>query len=185
MEMINAGGEDSPGRDMPDPGDEIWDEIEDRELEEYVQEHSGKLAEVKEFLTIADKQYKFVFFGDGKDVIKIKVKAAVPYEVRERQQNLQEELMAVLAQAREKAEALGIDPSKVRTNTLALQKPMYEILADLCLEEPWTDWRTWAVIDKGVRGHFKGSGMGPVMIHKIFRKINETQEDLKNFRGLK
>jgi len=27
--------------------------------------------------------------------------------------------------------------------------------------------------------------MGPVMIHRIFETINKTQEDVKNFRGVK
>ena len=185
MDMVTPGGEDTPERTSPDPGEDLWDDIEDKELEEFVQEHSGKIAEIKDFLTIAERQYKFVFFSDGKQTIKIKVKAAVPYEVRERQQNLQDELMAVMEKAREKAEVLGLDPKSVKVNILKLQKPMYEILAGLCLEAPWDDWRTWAVIDRGVKGHFKGSGMGPVMIHRIFETINKTQEDVKNFRGVK
>lgn len=182
METITP-GDLSPDSILPPPGAEEWSDLEDEDLATYVKEHETKLDGVRKFVTIAENQYKFVFFGDSKESIKIKVKAAIPYEVRDRQKHLQEELQEMYRAAREKAELLNIDPDKVQINDLKLQRPMYEILADLCIEEPWNDWRTWAVIDRGVKGKMKGSGMGPVMLKRIFDIISETKEDVKSFRG--
>lgn len=181
MEMISAGGEDPRGS-PPLPSDEEWEDLEDNELEEFAQEEAEKLDQVRRFLTIADRQFKYVTFGDGKETIQIKVKAAIPYEVRERQKHLRDEIMAMYAAAREKAETLGLDPATIQINDLKLQRPMYEMLASLCMEEPWNDWKTWAVIDRGV-GDIKGSGMGPVMLHRIFQTIDETAGDIKSFRA--
>ncbi|MFA5137173.1 MAG: hypothetical protein WC489_07350 [Patescibacteria group bacterium] len=178
-------GDETPESSFPRPGEEVWDDLEDKELEAYVQEHESKLDSIKSFLTIADKQHKIVTFTDGKETIRIKVRAAIPYETRERQQKLHAELMEMWEVAKEKAEKLGLDPDKVQLSDLKLQRPMYEILAELCIEPPWNDWRTWAVIDRGVKGQIKGSGYGPVMLQKIFETISDTKKDIKSFRGLK
>lgn len=176
----------SPGEEPPNstllPADEEWEDLEDQELETFVQEHEKKLDEVRSFLSIAEKQYKYVFFGDGKESVKIKVRAAVPYEIRRRQGRLQEELIEMYKAARENALAQGQDPDKIRVNDLKVMRPMYEILAGVCMEEPWNDWRTWAVIDKGVRGKIKGSGYALVMMDRIFNTIAKSAEDVKSFR---
>jgi hypothetical protein len=183
MAMISPGGEDPRAAHSPVPGEDDWDDLEDQELEEYVQSKEKTLQTIRSFVTIADRQFKYVTFGDGKDQLKIKIRAAIPYETRERQNHIYEELQNQWAAAKAKAEELGLDPDKVQLNDLKVQRPMYEILANLCMEDPWNDWRTWAVIDRGVRGQVKGSGMGPVMLGKILAAINETQDGVKAFRG--
>jgi predicted metalloendopeptidase len=83
--------------------------------------------------------------------------------------------------ARQEAEewkkiAAGEDVEIQEVDIIQVQRPMYEVMADLCLEEPWTDWKTWAAFD--VR-----TGAGPKILDQIMQKIAPEEGRIKTFRG--
>ena len=77
--------------------------------------------------------------------------------------------------------------SRVRTqldastdeNTISIvEKTMYEILGQLCIDEPFNKWETWAYIDeKSTKGGVQG------IFIEIMSKISKSVDDVRTFRN--
>lgn len=66
--------------------------------------------------------------------------------------------------------------------TLAItERTMYELLGDICIDEPWNKWTTWAYIDE------KSNNVGGVqsIFIQVLARIAQAAEDVKNFRRVK
>lgn len=61
------------------------------------------------------------------------------------------------------------------------ERLMYDVLGEVCVDEPWNDWKTWAVIDEKATN---AGGIQGVFI-KIMDEIGRQSQDLKSFRGVK
>ena len=55
---------------------------------------------------------------------------------------------------------------------------MYDVLAEVCTDYPWNDWKTWARIDEKA---VNSGGIQGVFI-KIMSEIGRQSQDLKSFR---
>jgi hypothetical protein len=55
---------------------------------------------------------------------------------------------------------------------------MYDVLGQLCIEEPWNKWETWAYVDE------KSENVGGVqsIFLQVLARIAQAVEDVKNFR---
>jgi len=58
------------------------------------------------------------------------------------------------------------------------EKTMYEVLGEVCVDDPWNKWQTWAYIDE------KSNNVGGVqsIFIQILARIAQAAEDVKNFR---
>ena len=159
------------------PFDPSWDVDEaDKELEEFIAEHETTLGDARKLLKIAGKKSKKITWTDGVDEVSFRVKIAIPFETRQRFTNIQKELVKMLEDRRAKAKALGVvNPELIGLQELSAGKPLYEIIASLCLDDPWDKWQTWAMIDKEM-------GLGPLALGEIFEKIKGTEAEVKSFR---
>lgn len=72
--------------------------------------------------------------------------------------------------------AAGEEVEIADPDPLALQRPMYEVLADLCLDAPWNDWKTWAGLD--IR-----TGSAPGMLDRILETIAPQEDRVRSFRA--
>ena len=62
-----------------------------------------------------------------------------------------------------------------------IEKMMYEVLSELCVDSPFNDWKTWAYIDEMA----KDSGVVLQIFTILMQKIGEASEDDKDFRRVK
>ena len=62
---------------------------------------------------------------------------------------------------------------------LKSEKSMYEIMGQLCVDEPFSHWETWAYIDE------KSDNVGGVqsIFLQMLARIAQAVEDVKNFRN--
>jgi hypothetical protein len=58
------------------------------------------------------------------------------------------------------------------------ERTMYDILGQLCIDEPWNEWETWAYVDE------KSENVGGVqsIFLQVLARIAQAVEDVKNFR---
>ena len=58
------------------------------------------------------------------------------------------------------------------------ERTMYDVLGQLCIEEPWNKWETWAYVDE------KSENVGGVqsIFLQVLARIAQAVEDVKNFR---
>jgi len=63
------------------------------------------------------------------------------------------------------------DPSMDELNSL-----MYDLLASLCLDDPWTDWKTWSVYDDTA-----DIGAMDVLL-EMMKQVMGHMEDVRDFR---
>lgn len=59
-----------------------------------------------------------------------------------------------------------------------LDKPLYETVSALCTDAPWTDWKTWAIVDEEA----EDTSVLDILLLMV-AKITEHMEDVKSFRG--
>ena len=167
-------------------GPEInWDEADKWDAEQAHEELEGMVAnlaatngEVRRLLCIQDEQSETIRIAGKTDAIEIKIRAVVPWNVRARIARMGTEMKRIARQEAEewKKIAAGEDVEIQEVDIIQVQRPMYEVMADLCLEEPWTDWKTWAAFD--VR-----TGAGPKILDQIMQKIAPEEGRIKTFRG--
>jgi len=61
--------------------------------------------------------------------------------------------------------------------TTELDSTMYNVLSHLCVDEPWTDWKTWSVYDDT-------ADVGALdILLEVMTQIKDHIEDVKSFRG--
>lgn len=58
------------------------------------------------------------------------------------------------------------------------ERAMYDVLGQLCIDEPWNHWETWAYVDE------KSENVGGVqsIFLQVLARIAQAVEDVKNFR---
>lgn len=64
------------------------------------------------------------------------------------------------------------EPDMNSINTL-----MYDLLSSLCIDEPWTNWKTWSVYDEDA-----DAGAMEVLF-EMLGQVKGHMEDVKDFRG--
>lgn len=59
------------------------------------------------------------------------------------------------------------------------ERTMYDVLGQLCVDDPWNKWETWAYIDE------KSENVGGVqsIFLQVLARIAQAVEDVKNFRN--
>lgn len=147
-----------------------------KELEEKIAKDAERFEQVQRFLTIEGEKFKTLVFEDPKTgSVVIRVKTALPFEVRERIQaiwskvtKLREEIEA--AKAKDQPIPL-VDDEEVR----GWSQQMYQNLADICLDDPWTSWETWFFVD------YK-TGKAPQILQMMYGLIEEADKEVSSFR---
>jgi hypothetical protein len=93
--------------------------------------------------------------------VDIRVKGAVPHSVKERAFDL-------------KRRRRELEEDDLESLDEVLQ-PTYEILADICLDDPWNRKSTWEHIEKE-------TGASDVILGKILEEIAEADKQVGKFR---
>jgi len=105
-----------------------------------------------------EKKYALIHYGG----VEIRFKPFVGRQLRHKMMKAKKELV-------------GVEPedSLIKTEHL-----LYTILGELCVDEPFNDWKTWSIIDE------KGDSIGGVqrIFMLIMAEIGRYNEDVKNFR---
>ena len=59
------------------------------------------------------------------------------------------------------------------------ERVMYDLLGQLCIDDPWNHWETWAYVDE------KSDNAGGVqsIFLQVLARIAQAVEDVKNFRN--
>ncbi len=148
------------------------------ELEGMAADLAVKNAEVRRLLEIQEERSETIRIAGKADAIEIKVRAVIPWNVRSRIARMSTETKRI---ARQEADewrriAAGEEVEIKEVDLVKVQRPMYEVIADLCLEEPWNDWKTWAAFD--VR-----TGGAPGILDQIMKKIAPEEGRIRSFRG--
>jgi len=112
---------------------------------------------VFDLIVTASRRFKVVKYGK----VEIKVRAAVPLDTLEEARRLRKE-------------AEGIEDPDV--SLLEELKPMYDMLAALCLEDPWNKWETWGLIDQ------KTNGQARTILGEIIKSIQDSEKKISVFR---
>jgi len=152
-----------------DKADE-WDaDAAHDELEAHVAEVAAGNADVRRFLTIQAERFETVTISGAAGSVDIRVVAVVPWSVRTR-------IAQIAADAKQMARREAAGEEVETPDPITAQRPMYEVLADLCLDAPWNDWKTWAGID--VR-----TGAAPDMLERILSTVLPQEDRIKSFRA--
>jgi len=121
------------------------------QLDQIVQDEIKSNEAVASILTRSKDRYKVVKYQD----VDIKIRPTVPKELRHRIEDSQDDPDMEL---REHAE-----------------RRMYDIIAGMCIEEPFDDWKTWYVLDEE-------NGDATEFIGKIYETAANTKAEIKRFR---
>lgn len=159
--------------------EEEWDvEQAHRELDEYVSGIAADHSEVRRFLEIQGEQSTVVTVEGAAGRVDIRVVAMIPWSVRARIGRFGADAKRLARQEADewRRASAGEDIEIHDPDPIEIQRPMYEVLADLCLDSPWNDWRTWAGID--VR-----TGAAPDMLERILAQITPQENQIKSFRS--
>lgn len=147
--------------------DSEWNEdLAFAELEDEVQTRMQENADVQALLLArraAGPRTKTLQYGD----VKIQVRATMPYTLRARALGLQAEVSRA---------ALEIGSRPAAEVLVRAQRPIYELMAALCVDDPWTDWQTWWYVDRE-------SGDGPKIFEEMIRLIQPDEARIARFRG--
>jgi hypothetical protein len=129
------------------------EDSEERKIDEAVLKDIKELEDVKKLVATTKRQTKSITIGG----VEVKILAAIPRPIRAK--------IDIISQSI-KTEA-GV--------TSDVEKELYQIMAELCVEAPWTNALTWEYVDNE-------TGETP----RVFAKIIETMyaDELKaaNFR---
>jgi len=149
-----------------------WDEeAAFAELEDLVSQDLQDSAEARALIEMAGEARTTVTISvpGSSRTMSLTVRAIVPYQVRSKIMNLQRRVQAAMT-----GEA-GEDLLKSLSDPIEAQRPMYEVLALLCMEEPWTKWENWAVVDRR-------TGLAPLVLRKILEQTEGTEAKIGKFR---
>lgn len=161
-----------------------WDEVDKwdvdqahDELEAHVSGLAVDNAEVRKFLLIQGERFETVRIEGSAGTVEIRVVAVVPWGVRSQIARLAAETKRAARREAEEMQraAAGEEIEITDPDLIEMQRPMYEILADLCIDAPWNDWRTWAGID--IR-----TGSAPNMLERILVQIAPQEDKIRSFR---
>lgn len=114
--------------------------------------------EAVEQLIFKIKGKHLTFTYEGTD---IRIKGSVPHSVKEKAFELK--------QRRKELEEDGAESLD------EVLRPTYEILADICLDDPWNKESTWEHLEKE-------TGASDVILGKILEHITESDKDIGKFR---
>lgn len=114
-------------------------------------------SEVFDLITTATKRFKTVKYGN----VSIKIRAAVPLDILDEARRLRKE-----------AEDVQDDD----VSLLESLKPMYDMVAAICIESPWNNWMTWAIVDR------KANGQVRTILGEIIRAIQDSEKKIVQFR---
>lgn len=147
------------------------------ELEQMAVDLAAKNADVRKLLSIQGERSKSVRIEGRTDAVEFRVVAVVPWDVRTRLAKMATEAKRIARQeAEDWQKALRGEEVEIEDpDPIAVQRPMYEIMADLCLDEPWNDWQTWAALD--VR-----TGAAPEILEEIMKTIAPEDDRIRSFR---
>lgn len=147
------------------------------ELETYVADLATENADVRKFLTNQSERFETVRIEGSAGTVEIRVVPVVSWTVRSRIARVATETKRAARREAEEMQraAAGEEVEITEPDLIALQRPMYEILANLCIDAPWNDWRTWAGID--IR-----TGSAPDMLNRILETIAPQEERVRSFR---
>lgn len=140
---------------------EAWDpEQAHREMNNLELEAMEGWSEVEKALRVAGGRHRAVVLENGKDRVTIRTRAAIPYGLRVR--------IARFYQRQQEGGALGDPDAEVGE--------LYELMALLCLDTPWTNPQSWAHLDKM-------TGDTPKLFDQAVLEINGFAEMVEKFRG--
>lgn len=149
-----------------------WDENEAfREIEEKIQDDLDNNKAVRAFLTSGHSDHKIVTFSFGDDTVELKIHPVVPFGLRAKMITLQQTMYQM-----EHTDDEVLRAREVMKDPVEAQRPMYEIIAMMCIDEPFNSWETWAIIDRR-------SGRGPLVMQKILETIRDEGEKVERFRS--
>ena len=112
--------------------------------------------EVKKIISTQNSASKTITFGG----VEIKIRAYMPRAVRLKIMKAGNDLKSV----------------KTEKELRAIEKRLYPIISEMCMEKPYTDPKTWHVID------VKTSAIQEVLF-KIVSEVTQTDEAIKSFRN--
>jgi hypothetical protein len=140
---------------------EAWDvEQAHRESDELELTSLEGFAEIEKIVRVSEARHKTITLTNGKDTVKFRTRAAVPYALRVQ--------VARFYQRQQDSGALGDPDTEVGE--------MYRLMAELCLDSPWTDPKAWAYLDEK-------TGETPKLFDKAILEINGFAEMMEKFRG--
>lgn len=115
-------------------------------------------AKIQQLLSGKDEKYALIKYGG----VEIRFKPFVGRQLRHKMMKAKKELV-------------GEEPedSLIKTEYI-----LYTILGELCVDEPFNDWKTWAIIDE------KGDSIGGIqrIFMLVMAEVGRYNEDVKNFR---
>jgi predicted metalloendopeptidase len=118
------------------------------ELDAWEQQQGEDFAEVQKVLTGAAGRTKTTTLKFGNERVEIRHLAAFPLELRGE--------MAKIATT----------PTDPEASPAEQNRPLYEVLAKICTEKPWNDWRVWLKIDVE-------TGETPNVFEQILKNVAE------------
>jgi hypothetical protein len=140
---------------------EAWDaEQAHREMDELEMKSMEGFAEIERTIRVSQARHKSVTLEHGKEKVVIRTRAAAPYALR---------LRIARFYQRQRDEGGLIDPD-------AEVDDMYRLMAEICLDAPWTDPKSWAYLDKM-------TGDTPKLFDKAVMEIQGFAEMMETFRG--
>jgi hypothetical protein len=126
---------------------------EERKIDEAVLKDIKELEDVKKLVATTKKQVKSITIGG----VEVKIMAAIPRPIRAR---------------------IDIVGQTIRTGevvTPEIEKELYQIMAELCIEAPWKNPLTWEYIDNE-------TGETPRVFTKIIETMYSDELRAANFR---
>ena len=134
-----------------------------RELdEEEIQGFEG-FGEIEKVLRRSEKQFKSIRLTDGADAVEIRFRATIPLTLRGQ---MQAQYTRLIDTVEDEGSLPAVD---------AQVRPMCELLAQICPDAPWNDWRSWAYLEKK-------SGETGNLFKQIMKVIEGDDQKLKGFR---
>jgi hypothetical protein len=134
-----------------------------RELDEEEVKGFEGFGDIEKVIKRSEKQFKSIRLTDGTDAVEIRFRATIPLVLRGKMQAQYQQMIAAV----EDEEALpGVD-TQVR--------PMCELLAAICPDVPWNDWRSWAYLEKRC-------GETSALFKRIMKTIEGDEQKFQRFR---
>ena len=112
-------------------------------------------AKVRELISSANKVHKVIKVGD----IDVRIRAYMPRIVRLRLMKAGNELKKVNSEE----------------TITKVERMMYPIVADMCLDPPYNNPKTWEIVDEE-------TGVVQTVLFDIMEAVNKTEKDVETFR---
>lgn len=143
------------------------------ELEAFKQSKQSSPEDTDDVLTILsdlNKRTRKISFTNGMSRVDIRIKSHIPKSVQ----------LEILRIRKETANQEEDEDDSEEDSLFKSNVPMYYILSGLCLDEPWTDWKQWALLDEGTAD--LDGGVVPKVFEEIVTEISKLPEKIKKFR---